>query len=61
MLTPRPIIPEEFALSPKDSLCFEFLIKSYKFSHNVPNVFDFLDKKVTSLFKINGTFSQISI
>ena len=31
MLTPLQITPEKLALSPKDSMCFKFLIKSYKF------------------------------
>ena len=33
LLTPRPIAPKKFVLSPplQDPMCFEVLIKSYKF------------------------------
>ena len=42
-------LPLKCLLSPKYPMCFEFLIRSYKFD---PNVFDFfLIKKITSLLK----------
>ena len=59
MLTSHPIIHKKFALSPKDPMCFEFLIKSYKVVTQWPQCFWFFDeKKITSLFKKYETFHK---